>query len=240
MSARLRAISRLLLAGAGAAGICTATQAAAEQRGNCGYESLTIVYQEAGELNSACGALADVLRYFRGIGFEIAPKITVTFAEQGSGQASGPASTHGHFDAAKAQILIYRSPAGSPWGLPWAKRLATSFVQHEFVHMAIWQIMNGDVRRLRPEWHEFIAYAVQIALMDERLREELLAKHAAVQPFQALTEVNEFTYGMHPETFAVAAYKTYRGRGEAEFVRRLVRGEIVPPSVPHPFPHSPD
>lgn len=234
------AISRLLVAAAGAAPLYTATLAGAEQRGNCGYDSLKINHNNPGELSSACQALADVLRYFQAIGFEITPKVTVTFAEQSGGPQSRAAFTHGQFDAAKAHVLIYPSSSGSAWGLPWRDSIAVSFLRHEFVHVAIWQIASSNARLLRPEWHEFIAYAVQIALMNERLREELLAKHEAVQPFQALTEVNEFTYGMHPETFAVAAYLTYRARGEAAFVRQLLRGEIVPPRVPHPFPHSPD
>jgi hypothetical protein len=230
----------LLVAAAGAAVICTGTQAAAEQRGDCGYEGLRIVYQEPGELISACRTLADVLRYFEAIGFEVAPRVTVIFANRGSGHPSGARFSHGHFDAAKARVVIFSSSAESAWGLPWRDSIGVSFLGHELAHMAIWQIVKGDIGRLRPEWHEFIAYAVQIALMDERLREQLLTKHATVQPFQDLIEVNEFTYGMHPETFAVAAYLTYRVRGEAGFVRQLLRGEIVPPRVPHPFPHAPD
>jgi hypothetical protein len=236
MSGRLPTLLRFLGACASAAGICTATLATAEQRGNCGYGGLEIIYQEPKELNSTCQALADVLRYFKGIGFEIAPKVSVTFVVRDRAQGSGLAVSLGHFDALKAQILIYRSTESRTLGSPWRERIAASLLRHEFAHMAIWQILGRGVGRLRREWHEFIVYAVQFDLMDAALRDQLLEKHVGLRQVESLLEVNEFTYAMDPEAFAVIAYKTYRARGAAEFVRQLLRSEIVPSPPSHPGP----
>lgn len=108
------------------------------------------------------------------------------------------------------------------------------------VHIAVWQILGPEAERLPREWHEFIAYAVQLDLMDPEILKGVLARFSDVHAFDELSEVNEFTYGMNPEVFAVAAYLTFRKRGAQNFVRRLLRAEIVPPQMVFPFPVLPE
>ena len=187
----------------------------------------------------ACTAVADVDSYFRGIGFEITPRVSLRFADRSVVRSAKQGSTHGYFDAASSEIVVYRMAAVRPWGLRWTSELAHSFLRHELAHMAIWEIVGGDLTRLRREWHEFIAYAVQLDIMDARLRGELLATQSHVQPFENLTEINEFTSRMDPDLFAVAAYKTYLARGARKFVTQLLRAEIVPPPFSYPFPVLP-
>ena len=94
--------------------------------------------------------------------------------------------------------------------------------------MAIWEAVRGGPVKLRPEWHEFIAYAVQLDLMDPQLRRYVLNANTDVRPSESLLEINEFTSRMDPDTFAVTAYKTYLAQGAGTFVSQLLRGEIVP------------
>lgn len=193
------------------------------QQANCGYNDVVIVYSNATELDAACNALNEITAYFRAIGFEIAPFGSVEFAEQA---ANGRAS-YGYFDRARARVVVYRSAAVAPWGLSWNLTLAASFLRHELVHMMVWRAAK-DPGRLPREWHEFIAYAIQLDLMDVNVLDGILARRADVQPFDDLLAVNEFTYGMGPEAFAIAAYKTYRARGDAQLVQQLIAGKIVP------------
>lgn len=202
----------------------------AEQQANCGQSDVTVAYDDPAELYTGCRALVDVAGYFVGMGFDVAPRVSIRFADR----ASGPVATHGHFDAAQAQIVVYRSSDVSPWGLPWTAQLAASMLRHELIHMAIWKIIGGDPARLRREWHEFIAYAVQLDLMDPQLRKPLLIEQAQVRAFESNMEVNEFTLQMDPGLFAVAAYKTYLAKGAGRFVAQLLRAEIVPPNISHP------
>jgi hypothetical protein len=97
----------------------------------------------------------------------------------------------------------------------------------------VWRA-SKEPRRLPREWHEFVAYAIQLDLMDPNVLDRVLASRADVQPFDKLLAVNEFTYGMDPEAFAVAAYKTYRARGGAQLVQQLLTGKVVPTTVSHP------
>lgn len=207
----------------------------AEQQGTCGYRDVAVVYDDPAELEMACQALADVVSYFRGIGFDLAPRIVLRFAERSSGQAF----VHGYFDGSQSQSVIYRRSNVSPWGLQWTADLAGSFLRHELVHMAIWEIIGGSPARLRREWHEFIAYSIQLDLMGPDLRERVLAAQAEVPAFASLMQVNEFTSQMAPDVFAVGAYKTYLANGRESFVAALLRGEVVPPPVSYPFPVLP-
>lgn len=201
-----------------------------ERASSCGYKEVVVIYGDTAELVAACDALNEVTAYFRAIGFEAAPVVSVEFADQPADHRA----PHGYFDPAGVRVVVYRSAAGLPWGLSWNLALAASFLRHELVHVMVWRV-SREPKRLPREWHEFIAYAIQLDLMDPNILERALASRADVQPFDELIAVNEFTYGMGPEAFAVAAYKTYRARGGAQLVQQLLAGKLIPP-VSHP-PH---
>jgi len=214
------------------------TSAHGEERANCGYEGVEVRYEYRGNLDMVCQALADTVAYFRSIGFQVEPKFSLTFSRD-EGHSSGSLS-YGHFEAPVSRIVVDLSSTIKPWGLDWSRQLAASFLRHELVHMAVWQIIGGDREHLPHEWHEFIAYAVQLDLMDRELLDKVLANAASVQAFTTLSQVNEFTYGMNPDVFAVAAYRTYREQGAERFVGQLLRGEVVPPRFSYPFPVLPE
>lgn len=197
-----------------------------EQLSACGYNDVVVIYGDTAELVAACDALNEVAAYFRAIGFEAAPVVSVEFADQPAEHAAA----HGYFDRPGARVVVYRAGAVRPWGLPWNLALAASFLRHELVHVMVWRV-SSEPKRLPREWHEFIAYAIQLDLMGTNVLDRVLASRADVQPFDSLLAVNEFTYGMGPEAFAVAAYKTYRARGGAQLVQQLLTGEVVPPPV---------
>jgi hypothetical protein len=143
--------------------------------------------------------------------------------------------THGFFDERESTIVMMRSSGTRPWGLGWDSELAASFLRHELAHMAVRLILGDEQKRLRPEWHEFIAYSVQFELMSQSLRASILAKHPDVMEFASLSGINEFTYRMDPAIFSIASFKTYRGNGSEQLVRRLLRFELQPPPMSYPF-----
>jgi len=239
MLRRRQAVLALLVLGAGTLGAPVSQGIAAAQRGDCGHPTVDVVFDDPAELDMACRALTDITAYFRGMGFEVAPRVSLRFADRPADRSADEASRHGYFDRGRSQIVAYRTSDVSPWGLPWTPQLAGSFLRHELAHMAVWEAIDRDRSRLRREWHEFIAYAVQLDLMEPQLREKILAVQAQVRPFANLAGVNEFTSRMDPDVFAVAAYRTYLARGSAKFVASLLRGEVVPPPFSYPFPVLP-
>ena len=220
----------LFLAGSGAS---------QERSGHCSAHKVAVLYKEPSELDAACRAIDEVVAYFRAIGFDISSEVSLQFANRAGEGYTGHGTAHGYFDPLRSQIVIYRASGAKPWGQPWSPKLVGSFLRHEIVHLAIWEVLKGDLKRLRREWHELIAYAIQLDLMDPELRQEVLAAHADVVAVKDLTEVNEFSYGMNPEGFAVLALRTYLDRGGAVFVRRLLNGEIIPPAFSYPFAVQP-
>ena len=215
-----------------------APSAASGEPASCGQMGVEVVYKRPADLALACEALADILTYFRRIGFQFEPQFSMKFAEPQLKPAEGVVS-YGHADVRSSIVVVYSSTHRRPWGLPWSTELAASFVRHELAHIAVWQILGAEARRLPREWHEFIAYAIQLDLMDSKLRATVLANFAEVRAVADLSAVNEFTYGMDPDVFAVTAYRTYRERGAEDLVRALLRGDIVPPPFSFPFPVIP-
>lgn len=229
----------ILVALSWAVGLAVASvfnDARAEEQDTCLRSGVTVVYGHPAELDMACRAVSDVVEYFGNIGFKVTLRGALRFVDRGTDRFADHGSAHGYFDVQRSQVVVYRTSEVSPWGLPWTSQLARSFLRHELVHMAIWEIIDGDRGRLRREWHEFIAHAVQLDLMEPQSREKVLVAQPQVGLFEHLTQVNEFTSGMNSDGFAAAAYKTYLARGSGTFVGKLLRTEIVPPPLSFPFP----
>lgn len=213
------------------AGALLAYDIRAEKQGDCSYPGVNVIYDDSAELASACSALVDVIGHFRRSGFEVVPKVSLRFVDHDADSLE-----HGHFNVARSEIVVSRTSDVSPWGLPWSSKLAASFLRHELAHMAIWQVLSVTHVRLGREWHEFVAYVIQLDLMDDQLRSALLARYAQAHAIRYLEEINEFTYGMNPEIFAVIAYKTYLARGGSNFLGQILRGEVSPPIFSYPSP----
>lgn len=217
----------------------TSAWSAGQHKANCGHKGVSVKVTEPADLALACDALADVLAYFRSLGFDFQPKFSLTFAGGKQSKSADGVVAYGYADLRSSVILVRTTSRRQPWGLPWSRAMVGSFLRHELAHVAVWKILGPDARRLQHEWHEFVAYAIQLHLMDEALVDTLLANYPDARAFSDLFEVNEFVYGMNPDRFAVMAYLTYREKGAQNFVRRLLSGEIVPPAPSFPFPVLP-
>lgn len=201
----------------------------------CGFPKVDIAEDIADRSQQLCETLADVRAYFAKIGLPFNPEFSARWTRDPL--AAGSVPSHGSFDPLTGELLLHDSAAARPWGMDWSPAIAAAFLRHELVHMAIRRTLGHKSGRLRKEWHEFIAYAVQLDLMENSLRERILARFPDREPFENLLHVNEFTYGMDPDRFAVLAYTTYLARGGPEFVRQLLafeiktlpKGEITPP-----------
>jgi len=208
-----------VLIGFGVASIASGGTGGGGRDPRCGDSRVDVAYATPAEAGEICVALADVVRYFRAVGFRIVPRISVIVQTRPAAGASRDARMHGFLDTPGQKIVVFRAPDLAPWGVERDRDLASSFIRHEFVHMAILQVLPTDYVRLRPEWHEFIAYVAQLALMDDALRDRVLARYPDVEAATELTAINELTYAMDPDRFAITAYRTYLARGRDRFGR---------------------
>ena len=211
----------------------SATYAAqSNPKNNCDDKVVIIKNASPAETAAACRALTNITEFFGAIGFDLAPRVTIRFVERASDAAH---YVHGYFDDLHSQIVIGRQSDTKNWDIAWNDKLAYAFLCHEMAHFAIWEILSNARLRLRPEWHEFIAYAIQFELMDSDIRTKILTTYSTVQASKGFFEINEFISRMDPDRFAVIAYKTYRDNGGENFVARLLRADFSPPSFSYPF-----
>jgi len=100
-----------------AAGLSPA-HGATHESANCGHTGVEVASAHRADLAAACAALGDVLAYFRKIGFEFEPSLTVKFLEPRLTPAEG-AVGYGHTDVRASLVVVYSSSHRQPWGLPW-------------------------------------------------------------------------------------------------------------------------
>jgi hypothetical protein len=105
-------------------------------------------------------------------------------------------------------------------------RLRRSILQHEITHAVIAQLLGKRYDRLPHAWHEALAYAVQIDLMDDDLRAKAVTAYPEEKPFEMTTHINDIIYGFDPDAFAIRAYLTYARDGRVSFMRKALALEF--------------
>ncbi len=203
---------------------------------DCGRDGVTI-HGSPDEQDEACAALDEVISHFADGGLVVSLRVTIRFQPsvviERDGDAavaptgSEPRLASGFYHIARREIRMTRSASAwthrrRPWNLPWDRPLALSILKHEIVHAIIYQMLGADHRKLPRAWHEALAYAVQIELMDPDLRARVLAQYPHRGAFSSTLHVNDIVYGIDPDSFAVAAYKTYVQGGKMAFLRRAI------------------
>lgn len=215
------------------------TAAQGRAPGICIRGDVAVQSADPQQIREACEAVYDVLTYFDGLGFKIAPQVTIAF--RGDIDAKeGHKHAHGSYDPATRAIRLYAREQAQPWGEPWPN-VRGSFIRHEVAHAVVVQILAIRGSDLPREWHEFIAYAVQFELMEPAIRYRILERYSNVAPAPALTQINPFTHGLaDPDTFAVLVFKTYHAFGGRDLVRRLLTAEFVPTPLERLMPFPPN
>lgn len=204
---------------------------------HCGYEHVRIKGNPPVRGLDFCQPLSRVMAFFQSMGFEFEPRFSlITTSRLDADQAH----SYGNYDAAIERITIFRIGKKTPWNLDLSKEIYNSIAVHEMVHMAVLRILGENYSRLPKEWHEFIAYSVQIDLLDRPLRDRVLDRNEDVLAFTNLLSVNPYIYGLAgSDLFSVQAYKTYCARGGPAFVQDLLRFKFSPPPFIDIFPLPP-
>lgn len=180
----------------------------------------------ADEAALVCASLGRIVSYFAGAGLEVTPRGTISFVDE-IRDMPWPHPPHGYFDLKRFQAVIARGAVDRWWGLGEAEELLGS-LHHELTHMAVAVVLGDKFKRLAASWHEFVAYAVQVDLLDREIRNEVLARNPQLKGFSAYGEVNDYVIGfLAPEQMALMSYKAYKGWGGQEFLGRLLRFEVA-------------
>jgi hypothetical protein len=213
--------------------VLLSTIASADDLASCKLPGVVVAGMN-NEANGVCAAINQVIKYFENEGIQVGLQVTVRFQHAVYVEAINdltnlrhPLPVSGVFRPDRNEIQMVDSESAwkyrrRPWKLPWDRQLADSILQHEIVHAVISHLMGSKREKLPRAWHEALAYAVQIDLMDEGLRTRVLAQYPNQEPFSNTLQINDFIYGLDPDAFAVAAYKTYVSEGRIDFLNRAI------------------
>lgn len=199
------------------------------QASACGLELVAVQNANALESNAACTSLAKVFAYFQAMGATVAePKITIVFETQVYLPGPEPRTpVHGYFDTDDHSIHITHFDSASqkermPWGLVWSEAMAESFLLHEISHLFAISYMGDAFRELPHFWQEFLAYSIQIELMEPGLKQRLLQFSGGAKAFDNPESVTSFHYQMDPEGYALRSYLSYAAWGGPKFLKDLI------------------
>ena len=198
----------------------------------CESPTVSIEGANATEKQAACDALAKMNDYFLSLGIAAqAPTIKFLFEQQVRLPSQIPEEripVHGYFDTDDnsihtTQFASESQTARRPWGLPWTEKMAGSILLHEVSHLYAISHQGSSFRELAHHWHEFLAYSIQIDLLDEETKKELLANYPNATPFSDPGSVNSFFYESEPELYAVRAYLSTHAWGGKKFIADLLK-----------------
>ena len=164
----------------------------------CGYEGVS-VSGTAEEVADACRAIDEVLSYFKKIGFQPDPEISISFQD-------------------RVYVDMYLHTYGPGSKEPVGKNEVSGFYDSG--------LLGNEYQKLGKTWHEFVAYAVQFDLMDRELKSEVLANYPDAQPFGFPESVNAIVYAADPDEFGVSAYLYTEANGGSKFVGQILAKQV--------------
>lgn len=197
--------------------------------GACGYESVTIKGAKAAEERAACDSIEKLSSYFRALGIETAaPTINFHFKPEVILPGTD-IRVHGYFNTDDNSIHMTHFEGQAmrmPWGFAWSEAMASSFLLHEVAHLYAISYMGDNFRALQRHWHEFLAYSLQVELMEPELKGRLLQFNGGAKAFDTPVNVSSMHYEMDPEGYALRAYLSTEKWGGKDFVKKLLDRKI--------------
>jgi len=208
--------------------LCVAVGAYAEGV-RCPVGDIVVVDAAPADVDMVCGAAAETTAYMEALGLRATRPVTKFYLVNTIGHAHFSSSI-GAYDAAadRIEILNYDAalklmPARPAFGVTMNQALYRSFVVHEIAHA------TANPNFAHPPAgpaHEYIAYTVQLALMDPALRAQVLSNVPA-QAFDRLSEVGDYLLMLDPNRFAVMSYRHFvRPENGAIAFEHLLTGDF--------------
>ncbi|MDH3638499.1 MAG: hypothetical protein OES09_08535 [Gammaproteobacteria bacterium] len=200
----------------------------------CAGVPVRVYAPSAGEAAQACEAATRTIRFMRGHKFLTERPLRIRIVER---LPSRPHSSDlGQFDARTSEIkvLSYKicqelAVDKPPFKIPMSPALHKSFIVHELAHAIAHD--NFEITKPSLGAHEYIAYTVQLAVMETTLREQILDRYT-VDAFTDESEITSLYLELSPASFAVKSYKHLMNLPDpTSFYRRLLSGGFVPADV---------
>ncbi len=187
--------------------LCTHVFAQGQQR-PCDNTGTRISSESIEEFNLACQAMHDLIAVANIMQLDETYPLSMIFMDKLDVNGSG--KTVAQFIPATMEIHVLTMAAckvkfGTEVVLGQAidKTLYKSLITHELAHALLWQ--NMKTANISREMHEYFAYSIQLALLDDAYREKIILANN-VEAFSDDAEITEDYYLLNPTRFAVKSY----------------------------------
>lgn len=207
----------------------------AHAENSCEYGAHTFDIKTDAYYSDVCDTSINVIKWFEDQGYgdvnvnvniEIAEAVIVPFFND-QGEVTAEAQVFGLYNAADDLVVMTRwgseylngrtawltDSADMSSGIPIDYDLWLSVVAHEVAHQAlqqIWTALNptlaANISVLDSGLHEFVAYSVQLSLMDEQARDAAIAQYPGATAFPVINRLNGILHAYHPHYFGVRSY----------------------------------
>ncbi len=201
---------------------------AAEDWHRCTGSGWEVTGAEAGDRDLVCEGVAAAEAILSTCGVRTAAATRIRVVDELP--LSCGVKVWGLFDAGRDEILLgspalcrAEAPEGSIF-----ERLApalafTGIVAHEATHAMLFAGGLGEDRHLE---HEYIAAVVQMSVLPEDARADMLAPLGLDKPV-AIWEVNPLIHALHPELFAGLAWMHFSGEPDScALLRAMAEGTL--------------
>ena len=204
---------------------------AADIPGRCQDTQITVISADEAERAEVCAAVIEALPVLVRNGIAVNRPLTIELV------AMLPRIVDEHafayFDARTDEITVldYRATLAaaqstrSAFGLGMSRSLWRSYVVHELAHAAAASHFAPDVSTFTAS--EYIAAVVQLSVLPESIRAELLADYHGLAGFGEKAEISATFYFIDPCAFAVKSYRHYlRPENGPGFIATLLQRGI--------------
>jgi len=181
----------------------------AQQKINhCIGSNIVVAYTKINDYHLVCESVNDVIEIAKEIGFSDQLKITISIVDRLSINSTAKLLALFNPNTMEIQVLSMaacKKAFGKEvvFAQEIDKELHKSIIIHEIAHALFWNNMGNKI--IAREIHEYFAYTIQLALLDENHRDKIISLNN-VPAYSNLSEISEEYYLLSPTQFAVKSY----------------------------------
>ena len=174
----------------------------------CNGSNVVVVYTKTEDYQLVCNSANDVIDIAKKIGLNEELNITISIVD--SLIINNIVKLLAFFNPNSMEIQVLSMQACKKtfgnnvvFGQPIDRELYRSIIIHEIAHALFWNNMGNKF--IAREIHEYFAYTIQLALLDESHRNEIIYSNN-VPAYSNRSEFSEEYYLLSPTKFAVKSY----------------------------------
>ena len=181
---------------------------AQKKMNRCNDSSVVVTYSKTEDYQLVCDAVNNVIVTAKKIGFSEELNISISLVDRLIINNTGKSLAFFNPNTMEIQVLSMEACKKTfekqlVLDQEIDKELYRSIIIHELAHALFWENMGKNVTAR--EIHEYFAYIIQLALLDEYHRDKIIVS-SGVPAFLNRSEISEDYYLLNPTRFAVKSY----------------------------------